>query len=128
MAMEIPGLEIFHHLAIADPNSWISSRLQADLPAILATRGAAARRRESCFVGETGDLVTNVLHILAEFANRVVQSEEFTAKLKSQAVLLADEADLDGVAALDEKHLALKCVIPAKQSGLLVTNLSLDPS
>jgi hypothetical protein len=118
MAKEIPGLEIFHHLAIADPNSWISSRLQADLPVILAARGAAVGRRESCYVGETGDLVTSVLHILAKFANRVVQSEEFTAKLKSQAVLLADEADLDGVAALDEKHLALKFVIPPMQSRL----------
>ena len=77
--------------------------------------------------GETGHLVTNVLHILADFANRVVQSEELTANLKSRAVLLADEADLEGVAALDEKHLALKRVISAMQSRRSVTNFCPDP-
>ena len=122
-----PALEFFHQLVIAYPKSWISSRMQADLPVILASSCTATGREESCYVGETGHLVTNVLHILADFANRVVQSEELTANLKSRAVLLADEADLEGVAALDEKHLALKRVISAMQSRRSVTNFCPDP-
>lgn len=124
-----PAMEFFQQLAIRHQESWICDRVRVILPNIFAASNAPSptAHGELCYVGETGDFVTNALNVLSQLATVVVQSEEFVLHLNSRAILLAEEADLSGVAALDEKHLALKCVSLLRQSSHLCAESFLDP-
>ena len=125
----MPAFEFFQQLAITDPKpeSWISTRLREELPGLLAEQNPAlASGRGPCYVSEAGDFVNHVLHILAKFTQTLVHSEEFVGHLKSRAVDLAEEADLEEIAALDERHLALKCVLGYRRRIRAETKLLVD--
>ena len=117
----------------AGHGSKIARLLQSELPEIRAELGNTSQIQDVCLIADAGEFITHTLEILAHFAIDAVYGHHISDYANARISSLVQEhdlSDLETVDYLDDKHAALKYLIPFPEP--IDTSVSLmmfpDPS
>lgn len=117
----------------ASHGSKIERLLQSELPEIRAELGNTSQIQDVCLIADAGEFITHTLEILAHFAIDAVYGHHISDYANARISSLVQEhdlSDLETVDYLDDKHAALKYLIPVSEPINAIISLMIvtDPS
>jgi hypothetical protein len=108
MSLDASILHFFEHTRLdSSQPTWIEERLLSELPRI-ATGMPWPAAPTGCLLTDMGNYLLRVLHVLASFAENLLEKDLISAYLDTRIQELAAEDDLSTANYIDDKHAALK--------------------
>lgn len=108
MSLDASTLHFFEHIRLdRKPPTWIEERLLSELPRI-ATDMPWPTAHTGCLLADIGNYLVRILHVLASFAENLLDEKLISGYIDARIQELAAEDDLSTANYIDDKHVALQ--------------------